>query len=92
MKTVRNLVFIKHQGSNKKFMFEVPVGVELMKGEKVFCDTRLGNQIGTCATSSFYINSHSLESVMEGFEATMPLRKVIGYAEPISEYRLVKFK
>ena len=91
MKTV-NLVFIKHQENSKKFLFEVPVGVELMKGEKVFCDTRLGNQVGICATSSFYINSHSLESVVEGFGATMPLRKVIGYAEPITEYRLTKFK
>lgn len=49
-----NLVIIRHNGGNGKFLFRVPQGVYLEAGETVYCNNAQGNnQFGVCATSSF---------------------------------------
>ena len=77
---MNNLVFIKHMGDAKYYLFEVPMSIELKKGNKVFCDTMYGRQLGECVTDSFYVDDISRACIVIGCGAYEPLKRVVGYA------------
>lgn len=77
---MNNLVFIKHMGDKKHYLFEVPMAIKLKKGDKVFCDTMYARQFGECVTDSFYVDDTSRECIVIGCGAYEPLKSVVGYA------------
>jgi hypothetical protein len=77
---MNNLVFIKHMGGKKHYLFEVPMAIKLKKGDKVFCDTMYARQFGECVTDSFYVDDTSRECIVIGCGAYEPLKSVVGYA------------
>lgn len=51
---LKNFVIVKHLQDNGKFLFYVPMTIELRAGDKVVCDTSRGNdQLGVCCCDSF---------------------------------------
>jgi len=77
---MNNLVFIKHMGDARHYLFEVPMDRKLKKGDKVFCDTMYGRRFGECVTDSFYVDDTSRECIVIGCGAYEPLKSVVGYA------------
>ena len=76
-----NLVIVKH--TNKKhqreYIFEVPDGFELRKGNYVQVDTKYGKQFAECVCNSFCIdNEASVRIVIDRVGGKFPLRRVTG--------------
>ena len=88
---MNNLVFIKHLGDPKYYLFGVPMSIQLRKGDKVFCDTMYTRQLGECVTDSFYIDDTSKECVITGVGAYKPLKRVVGYAMERKVYEQALF-
>ena len=91
MRNIRNLVFIKHERSNRQYLFEVPLDVRLFKGDKVFCDTIRGRSVGICETESFLVDDRVASYIIGAVGAHDPLKQVIGYAEESKDYKLRPF-
>lgn len=73
-----NVVLIKHNVSGGTYLFEVPEGVKLGKGETVMVETRYGETSGNCICESFEMEGSPLEAIAELCGARFPLKKVIG--------------
>ena len=86
-----NLVFIKHENSNNKFLFKVPMNITLKASEKVFVDTIQGECMGECVSDSFIVGGHETVCIMVGAGAYYPLKEVIGYAHKQEGYRCIEF-
>jgi hypothetical protein len=84
---MNNLVFIKHMGDAKHYLFEVPMSIKLKKGNKVFCDTMYGRHLGECVTDSFYVDDPARMCIVEGVGAYEPLKKVVGNAVEEKVYK-----
>lgn len=84
---MNNLVFIKHIGDKKCYLFEVPMSVNLKKEDKVFCDTMYARQFGECITDSFYVDDMSRMCIIAGVGAYEPLAQVVGYAVEEKVYK-----
>lgn len=67
------IVFAKHSNSEKEFMFEVPLSVEIKKGDALAVDTIYGQALATATTDS---NECSKEAA-ERLGAYFPLKKVL---------------
>jgi len=91
MRNIRNLVFIKHERSNRQYLFEVPLDVRLFKGDKVFCDTIRGRSVGICETESFLVDDRVASYIIGAVGAYEPLKPVVGYATEIKNYKLKPF-
>jgi len=80
-------VIVKHDNSYKNFVFEVPKGANVKKGDRVVCDTRKGQDEGICISEPIYILDES--PIKEFFEiltgCKFPLKKIVGV------YNLEKF-
>lgn len=48
-----NVVIVKHDRSEKHYLFIVPDNKKLSAGDLVLCDTQNGSQIGFCVSDSF---------------------------------------
>lgn len=48
-----NVVIVKHEKSDKHYLFRVPYNQNLIAGDLVLLDTKNGNQIGFCISDSF---------------------------------------
>lgn len=86
-----NLVFIKHENGNNKFLFKVPMNITLKAGEKVFAITIIGEKLGTCISDSFIVGEHETACIMAGTGAYYPLKEVIGFAQKQEGYRCIEF-
>jgi len=86
-----NLVFLKHEYSNNKFLFKVPTNITLKLGEKVFVDTIQGEQMGECVSNSFIVGQYEANCIMDGTGAYYPLKEVIGYAHKQEGYKCISF-
>ena len=73
-----NVVFIEHDNQSGMYLFEVPGGVKLGKGEHVMVKTRHGETCGVCVCESFELDVSPLETVGRICGASFPLKKVIG--------------
>jgi hypothetical protein len=91
MRNIKNLVFIKHENDIKKYLFEVPLDVELKVGNKVMCNTIRGNSMGVCVTDSFIVDNVSARNIISAFEAYEPLKYILGYAREKTEYEVQYF-
>ncbi len=87
-----NLVFVKHVGDYKSYLFRVPMQIQLKAGEQVFVDTIQGEYMGTCISSSFIVDKYTIEQIIAGTGAYEPLKYVIGWAEKQDGYKCIDFR
>lgn len=73
-----NVVFIEHNNQSGTYLFEVPVGVSLKKGETVMVETRHGETCGVCVCESFELDGSPLETIGRICGAKFPLKRVVG--------------
>lgn len=86
-----NLVFVTFGHGTEQYTFEVPQGVVLREGDKVFVPTaRCAKTPVTCSTDSFIITKVAAEKLVKGLDAT-PLKKVIGKAVSKTTYEVEAF-
>ncbi len=74
-------VFVKHDGSDKKYIFCVDDMKNLKKGQRVLCDTKRGEVEGICVCDSFYLNKSALVAIVQCLNAYLPLKRVVGTVE-----------
>ena len=74
-------VFIKHDRSDKKYIFCVDDTKKLKKGQRVLCDTVRGDVEGICVCASFYLHNSALEAIVQCLNAYLPLKRVVGTVE-----------
>ena len=73
-----NIIFAKHDGCSKEFMFKVPDGLKPAKNNILWVETMHGETVAV-ATSDV-ISVGSIEQVAEKFGAYLPLKEVIAFA------------
>lgn len=73
-----NIVFIEHNNQSGTYLFEVPEGVSLKKGEMVMVETKRGETSGVCVCKSFVLDGSPLETVGRICGAQFPLKRVVG--------------
>lgn len=80
-----NIIFAKHDNSNKEFVFEVTQGLNPTRGDILWVETARGDAIAK-ATSGL-IESPSNYEIAEKFGAYFPLKKVKTFAnKEMQEY------
>ena len=80
-----NIIFAKHDGNDKEFVFEVPDGMLIFKNDILWVETSRGETVAV-ATSDM-ITGVGLEQVAAKFGAYFPLKKVKTYAnQGLKEY------
>ena len=72
------IVKIQHPNSNGIYLFSVPNGIALSKGQKVKCMTSRGEQDGTCVEDSKVIDDKALEYLAAVAQYKLPLMPVLG--------------
>lgn len=80
-----NLVFCKHDGSNKQYLFMVPMQIALSTGERVFVHTARGETEATCSTGNFYAEDTAAMTIAKGCGGYFPLAQVIGRSVTVQE-------
>lgn len=78
MKEFYFLVFCKHSGNGKTFLFSLDQVKNLYDGDKVLVDTCKGESQALVVGDSFCVDSCALKSIAAAMGATLTLRKVIG--------------
>ena len=73
-----NVVKIQHNGNGGTFLFSVPDGIQLSKGQKVKCMTKWGEADGTCVEDSKVIDDKVLEYLAAVAQYKLPLKPVLG--------------
>ena len=71
----RTIVFAKHDGCEKEFIFEVPEGMTVKNGDILLVDTIKGKQLAT-ATDDMSTGEYSDKILME-LGAYLPLKMVL---------------
>ena len=79
------LVFAKHDGCNKEFLFAVPFDMEVRKGDVLLVDTMHGLTVATATSEMF--EGRNIDEVATKFGAYLPLKEVKQVAgKEIQEY------
>lgn len=79
------LVFAKHDGCNKEFLFAVPFDMEVRKGDVLLVDTMHGRTVATATSEMF--EGKNIDEVATKFGAYLPLKEVKQVAgRQIQEY------
>ena len=73
-----NLVFCKHEGNKKQYLFEVSMSVSLDTGDRVFVNTIYGQKEAICTTENFYVEDEAAKAITKGCGGHFPLAQVIG--------------
>lgn len=68
------LIFAKHKGCSKEFLFAVPYYLEVRKGDILEVDTKKGRAIAIATTEMF--EGMNIDEVATKFGASLPLREV----------------
>ena len=61
-----NLVFIKHGQSNKQYVFQLPMDVEVSKqmiGKVAICNTRRGEERGVFASENIILHERAAKAI-----------------------------
>lgn len=69
-------VLAKHKGSNKEYVFSVPDGIEIKKGDWLLVNTKCGETAAT-ATSEVFSGGGAGDVAVRGFGARLPLEPVL---------------
>ena len=73
-----NIIFAKHDGCDKEYIFEVPNGMHPERSDILWVETSKGDTIAV-ATSDV-ISGYKMEQLVEKFGAYLPLKVVRTYA------------
>lgn len=87
MREPYNLIFAKHSECGQNYLFRVPCGVDINKGEKIYVDTIRGETLATAVTDNFYLSPTPFNAVADGIGAYLPLKYVTGLAEKKETYQ-----
>ena len=77
MSSYIDLVLVKHQGSDKKYLFQAPSWSYLDAGDKVIVDNSNNEPAEVVACHTLDGNSQEFNFICEVAGATLPLKKVI---------------
>ena len=77
----RTYVFVKHQTSDKKYLFEVPEGLSITFGDEVLCDTMKGETRGRAASYPFELDDNALHQLRDSLGFYRPVKKIIAKLE-----------
>ena len=72
------IIFAKHDGCNKEFIFEVPAGMYPVENDILWVDTAYGETVAVATSDTIF--GHRVEQIVERFGAYLPLKKVKAYA------------
>lgn len=72
------IIFAKHDGCNKEFLFEVPAGMHPVKNDVLWVDTAYGETVAVATSDTIFV--HEAEQIVERLGAYLPLKKVKAYA------------
>ena len=74
------IVFVKHEGACKEFVFSVPVSLmHVKKGDFVMVDTMYGRDFGT--VTSQLVECSNIEEVAQKFGAYLPLKPILSVVD-----------
>lgn len=75
-----DLVCCKHEGNPQPFLFRAPAWSNLKKGDGCIVETKNGQylaKVENCITISPNSDSDELLFILQGYGATLPLKKVL---------------
>lgn len=72
------IIFAKHDGCDKEFIFEVPAGMYPVKNDVLWVDTSYGETVAVATSDAIFVNE--VAQLAERFGAYLPLKKVKAYA------------
>ena len=72
------IIFAKHDGCDKEFIFEVPAGMYPVENDVLWVDTAYGETVAVATSDTIF--GHRVEQIVERFGAYLPLKKVKAYA------------
>lgn len=72
-----NVVLIRHEANSNLYLFSVPEGKKLEKGEEVIVKNSRGRSRGKCACNSFDANDEVVDALMLATKAKTPLAPVV---------------
>ena len=74
-------IFVRHENNDKKFLFEVPNGLEVINGDDVLCDTMKGETRGRAASYPFELDDNALHQLRDSLGFYWPVKKIIAKLE-----------
>lgn len=86
MKKYICLVFAKHPGQEKPFLFCVEPLTDIPSGTELMVDTIRGKELAVSVGKSFIVDERAMESIVTAVGAYLPLKQVIGTVN----YEIVK--
>ena len=72
------IIFAKHDGCDKEFLFEVPAGMSPVKNDVLWVDTAYGETVAVATSDTIFV--HEIDQLAERLGAYLPLKKVKAYA------------
>ena len=80
-----NIIFVTHEGRGKRYLYELPEGVNVEQGTLLRVKSARGEDFATAASNSFLVDETGLDAIKEAVGAYMgrDLAPVIGM------YRLI---
>ena len=83
------VVFVKHENSEKRYLFCAPESQSLKRGDVVVCRTANGDEKGVCATGSFFVSG--IDEIVRAVGAYLPLKKVVGKVVKETTSKIIDF-
>ena len=79
-----NLVYVRFPNTTEDYLFEVPVGTDLKKGQVVYVQNKNRRTPVVCSTDSFILPEKTAGIIIREIFGpfTEPLSKVVGLAVP----------
>jgi len=75
---VKTYIFVKHPGDPKRYLFEVPEGLELKPGNGVICDTMKGECRGIIVTMPFEMSGPTAYILSDVLGFYFPIKQITG--------------
>lgn len=83
------LIFVRHKGVGQTFLFSVDPMTDIKKGTELAVDTIKGRQKGVAVSDSFIVSEKTMQSIVDGVGAYLPLRPVVGIVKRVTEERVI---
>ena len=72
------IIFAKHDGCDKEFIFEVPAGMYPVENDILWVDTAYGETVAVATSDTIF--GQKVEQIVKRLGAYLPLKKVKAYA------------
>lgn len=72
------IIFAKHDGCDKEFIFEVPADMYPVRNDVLWVDTSMGETVAVATSDTIW--GQKVEQIVERLGAYLPLKKVKAYA------------